>query len=150
MHLQQHPQTYNATLCYTSVVQRRVTHLWQIVILYAEKVLAGIVILGVAAYALGSAKALLGMDWTQSETFYQFIYRVLLLIIGLELARMLVTHSIAAVLELLSFVIARKMLKPDLTSVDIILSVFAFVALAIVGHFFLRPDSQAVPDARTT
>jgi hypothetical protein len=37
-----------------------------------------------------------------------------------------------AVLELLAFVIARKMLKPDLTSIDIALSVAAFVALVIV------------------
>ncbi len=119
-------------------------HLWHTVILYAEKVLASIVILGVIVYGIGSVQALVQMDWSQSETFYQFIYRVLLLIIGLELARMLVTHSISAVLELLSFVIARKMLKPDLTSVDIILSVLAFVALATARHYVLKPSNDSM------
>jgi len=69
------------------------------------------------------------MDWSAKETFYELIYRILLLVIGLELVRMLITHSLGAVLELLAFVIARKMLKPDLTAVDIILSVLAFVIL---------------------
>lgn len=120
----------------------KMIYLWRAIISYAEKVLAGIVIVGVVWYAVGSGQALIGMDWAQSETFYEFIYRVLLLIIGLELARMLVTHSIAAVLELLSFVIARKMLKPDLSSTDIILSVLAFVALAGARYYFMRPGDH--------
>lgn len=123
-------------------MQRKNLNLWQIIIVSAEKILAGIVIFGVVVYAIASTQALTEMNWSQNETFYQFIYRVLLLIIGLELARMLVTHSISAVLELLSFVIARKMLKPDLTSVDIILSVFAFVALATARHYFMKTDND--------
>jgi sulfite exporter TauE/SafE len=119
-------------------MQEATMRIWHAFIINAEKILATIVILGVIVYALGSVLALIEMDWTQNEAFYEFIYRVLLIIIGLELARMLVTHSISAVLELLSFVIARKMLKPDLTSVDIILSVFAFVALAAARHYFMK------------
>lgn len=115
---------------------------WHSVIATCEKILAGIVILAVCIYAISSASALMGMDWAANESFYQFIYRVLLLIIGLELARMLVTHSISAVLELLSFVIARKMLKPDLSSLDIFLSVLAFVALTAARHFFIRDEKK--------
>jgi hypothetical protein len=54
---------------------------------------------------------------------------VLLLVIGLELVRTLVTHDLRAILELLALVVARKMLKPDLAVMDIFLSVLAFVAL---------------------
>lgn len=43
---------------------------------------------------------------------------------------------LAAVLELLAFVIARKMLRPDLTAMDIILSVIAFVTL-LAGRRYL-------------
>jgi hypothetical protein len=68
------------------------------------------------------------MDWRLTETFYELIYRVLLLVIGVELVRTLVTHDLRAVLELLAFVVARKMLKPDLGVLDILLSVLAFVA----------------------
>lgn len=75
------------------------------------------------------------MSWGQTDTFYELIYRVLLLVIAIELVRTLVTHDLRAILELLAFVVARKMLKPDLNVIDIVLSVLAFVALlaAIIG-----------------
>lgn len=135
-------------LWYTAAhMERSTATLWHKSIAFVEKILALIVILGACGYAAGSIHALMGMDWTSNEAFYQFIYRVLLLIIGLELARMLVTHSISAVLELLSFVIARKMLKPDLTSIDIILSVLAFVALAAARHYFMSGHSDDMCDS---
>lgn len=96
---------------------------------WLERVLALLMLAGVVVAAVKGGITMFQMDWTAKETFYELIYRVLLLVIGLELVRMLVTHSLAAVLELLAFVIARKMLKPDLTSIDIILSVVAFVTL---------------------
>jgi hypothetical protein len=101
-----------------------------------ERALAIAVFAGVIAYLIGSIQVLLAMDWTATETFYDLIYRVLLLVIGLELMRMLVTHELEAILELLAFVIARKMLKPDLTSIDISLGVLAFVAL-VAARFYM-------------
>jgi hypothetical protein len=65
------------------------------------------------------------------------IYRVLLLVIGVELVRTLVTHELRAILELLAFVVARKMLKPDLGVLDILLSVLAFVALLAANRYWL-------------
>lgn len=96
---------------------------------YLEKALALAVLISVLVSLVKGGITLAGLDWSAKETFYELIYRVLLLVIGLELVRMLITHSLGAVLELLAFVIARKMLKPDLTAIDIILSVVAFVAL---------------------
>ena len=63
------------------------------------------------------------MDWRSTETFYELTYRVLLLVIAVELVRTLITHDLTAILELLAFVIARKMLKPDLEAIDIVVSV---------------------------
>lgn len=97
-----------------------------------EKFLAILVFIGVLYMAFSNLPVLLSMDWSKTETFYEFIYRILLAVIGLELIRMLIIHEIIAVLELLAFVIARKMLNPDLTALDIALSVFAFVALVLV------------------
>jgi hypothetical protein len=62
----------------------------------------------------------------------------LIVVIGVELIRTLVTHDLGAVLELLAFVIARKLLKPDLSALDIFLSVSAFVVLLVARRFFLR------------
>jgi hypothetical protein len=90
--------------------------------------LALVILGGVLVYGLRSTRTLAAMDWRLTETFYELIYRVLLLVIGVELVRTLVTHDLRAVLELLAFVVARKMLKPDLDVLDILLSVLAFVA----------------------
>ncbi len=103
-----------------------------ILVRLVERFLAIIVFAGVLLMASSSVPVMINMDWSQTKTFYELIYRVLLAVIGLELIRMLITHELIAVLELLAFVIARKMLKPDLTSEDIALSVFAFVALVLV------------------
>jgi hypothetical protein len=109
---------------------------WKIGITILEKVIAFAVVAGVVVYAVRSVEVLILLDWSATDTYYELIHRVLAVIIGLELVRMLVSHSIAAVLELLAFVIARKMLKPELVSLDILAGVVAFVALMAARHYF--------------
>lgn len=106
---------------------------------FLEKVMALVVLACVLVSLVKGGITLASMDWSAKETFYELIYRILLLVIGLELVRMLITHSLGAVLELLAFVIARKMLKPDLTAVDIILSVLAFVVLLAGRKHLMSP-----------
>jgi len=79
----------------------------------------------------------MGMDWSSVETFYELIFRVLLLVISVELIRTLVTHDLMAILELLAFVVARKMLKPELTTIDILLGVASFAGLLAARRFLL-------------
>lgn len=124
----------------------RIDRLWKVGITVLEKFVAFAVLVGVIAYAIHSVLALSSMDWAVTDTYYDLINRVLAVIIGLELIRMLVSHSIAAVLELLAFVIARKMLKPDLDSIDVAAGVLAFVALMAARHFFT--ESQFLDDER--
>jgi len=102
-----------------------------------ERMLTVAILIGIVAFALQGAIELTGMDWRSTETFYELIYRVLLLAIGVELIRTLITHDLAAVLELLAFVVARKMLKPDLPTLDIVLGVAAFVGLLAARRFLL-------------
>lgn len=117
-------------------MHQRIDRLWRSAITILEKFVALAVVLGVVMYSIQSIVVLAGMDWALTETYYELINRVLAIIIGLELVRMLISHSIAAVLELLAFVIARKMLKPDLESVDVMAGVLAFVALMAARHYF--------------
>jgi len=119
---------------------RNISEKYILLIRILERLLAVIVFGGVIFMTFSSFEVMLNMDWSQTETFYELIYRVLLAVIGLELIRMLITHEMIAVLELLAFVIARKMLKPDLTSVDIFLSVVAFVALVLVHQIITEKD----------
>lgn len=107
---------------------------------WAERLLAIAILAGVGAFAAESALELLTMDWASSDTFYELIYRTLMLVIGVELARTLITHDLRAILELLAFVIARKMLKPDLTTVDILLGAIAFVTLLGARRHLLPQD----------
>lgn len=76
------------------------------------------------------------MDWGSTETFYEMIHRAMAVVIALEFVRMLITHKLNIVLELLAFVIARKMLLPGLTALDILLSIIAFVIL-ITARFYI-------------
>mgnify|MGYP001373267814 CR=1 FL=1 len=117
------------------------------VVTASERVMAIAIMAGIIAFAFHSVTAMMGMDWSQNETFYELVYRVLLLVIGLELVRTLITHDLMAVLELLAFVVARKMLKPDLDVLDILLGVAAFVALLVARRYLMSPGAQ--PTAAT-
>jgi len=107
-----------------------------------------ITILAVFWYGYESIAVMISMDWTSTETFYEFINRALIIVIGIEFVRMLANHSIAAVLELLAFVIARKMLRPELSSLDIALSVGSFVALMAARHYLM--EDQFYKNGSTT
>lgn len=140
-------------ILYDHIMRLVVARFWTLVSLWVEKFIAALTVLAVLVYSLHSSKVLMAMDWSSTETFYEFINRALIAVIGLELVRMLVNHSIGAVLELLAFVIARKMLKPDLSSVDIALSAFSFVALMAARHFLMedqfyknRSDTAILPE----
>lgn len=108
-----------------------------ITVKFIENFLAFIVLFSVTLYILSSFLFFLNADWQTKEVFYELIYRVLLTTIGLELARMLVTHNFLSILELLAFVVARKMLKPELTSIDVLLGVVSFTILLIANRFLI-------------
>lgn len=110
-------------------MDKRISDSYRMVVKWLERILALAVLAGVLVSAVHGTICLFGADWSSTDAFYELIYRALLLVIGLELVRMLITHSLGAVLELLAFVIARKMLKPDLSALDVALVVAAFVAL---------------------
>ncbi len=110
-------------------MENRISKGYRGAVKWLERLLALAVMVGVLVSAVHGAFVMAGADWSSTDAFYELIYRALLLVIGLELVRMLITHSLGAVLELLAFVIARKMLKPDLSALDVALVVAAFVAL---------------------
>jgi hypothetical protein len=125
---------------------RRISNYCTTIAGWIERVLALVILGGVFVFGLRSAPILAAMDWRLTETFYELLYRVLLLVIGVELVRTLITHDLRAILELLAFVVARKMLKPELATLDIFLSVLAFVALLAAHRFWLslpvRPEGK--------
>jgi hypothetical protein len=123
----------------------RVAHGFTAVVRWLEVALAALVLVGVLAAALGSLRELLGLDWRQASTFDQLLSRVLFIAIGLELVRMLVVHSLRAILEMLAFAIARNMLLPDRTAVDILLGTVGFALLLAAARHFLGTERRAAP-----
>jgi hypothetical protein len=115
-----------------------------------ERLIAFGILVGVLTFAYKSTVSLFEMDWSATDTFYELIYRALLLVISVELIRTLVTHDLMAVLELLAFVVARKMLKPELATIDILLGVAAFAGLLAARRFFLAPFAPLRNDAGST
>jgi hypothetical protein len=113
---------------------------------WLERLLTVAIVSGIIAFGVASAAELLGMDWRSSETIYDLMYRVLLMVIGVELARTLLTHDLGAILELLVFVVARKTLKSDVEAFDIFLCALAFVALLAARYHFLRRAADQAPE----
>jgi uncharacterized membrane protein (DUF373 family) len=109
---------------------------------WAERILSIGIFISIAVFTYHTVLVLVEMDWGYSETFYEMIYRILLIVIGIELIRTLITHDLHTILELLAIVIARKLLKPDLVNLDIILSVAAFSGLLAARKYLLEPESD--------
>jgi hypothetical protein len=109
---------------------------------WIERLLAIGILISILLFTYHSAITLFQMDWSQSETFYEMINRTLLIVIGVELIRTLITHDLGAIVELLAFVIARKLLKPDLANFEIILSVVSFAGLLAARKYLLDPEED--------
>lgn len=110
---------------------------FKVLAVWVERALAVIVLLGVLAFGVKTVVAAFGWDWSSNQTFYELIYRILLAVIAVEVARTLVTHDLQAILELLAFVVARKMLRPDVNPLEIVASVGAFIGLLAARRYFL-------------
>ena len=124
-------------------LDQRLAHGFSHVVRWLEIGLAGLVLVGVLAAAVSSVRELLGLDWSQAATFDRLMSRVLFIAIGLELARMLVVHSLRAILEMLAFAIARNMLLPDRTALDIVLGAVGFAVLLAAARHFLAGDKPS-------
>jgi hypothetical protein len=94
-----------------------------------EIVLAMITLIAVAVFSFNSLSSIFTADWSAVDTWYTFVNIVLTIVVGIELAKLLITHDLVSIKDVLIFVVARKMLSPDQTSMDILLAVLAFAVL---------------------
>lgn len=70
------------------------------------------------------------------EVFRQFLAHILLLVVGIELILMLVSHSVDSIIEFILFVIARKMLIYAETMQDLLLGTLSVAILFLTIKFF--------------
>lgn len=87
-----------------------------------------------------------GADETYN-IFKHFLAHTLLLVVGIELMLMLLSHSTNAILELVLFVIARKMLIYGETMLDLVLGTLAIAGVfAILKYLAPKKDLLARDD----
>jgi hypothetical protein len=78
--------------------------------------------------------------WRQSneyEALHQIIQDILLVAIAAELALLLVFHRTSAAIEVVIFVIARKMVTPGISALDLFLGAAALGGLIVIRFHFL-------------
>ena len=111
-------------------------------IFIVEMILAVMILFGVLAGLVSSVLQIPHILTTTREQFYNsfknFLGNALLLIVGVELIRMLITHTTRATLELIIFVIARKLLIYTDSMMDIFLGTIA-LAIAFATIKYLLP-----------
>jgi hypothetical protein len=100
----------------------------------AEFALMLVIGVGIAVYVWQSAGALAALDWGQSATFEEFVQRVLLLLIGLELILVIRVHSVRDLFLVAVLALFRKALDPSVdTSTVVMLLIVALTTVVSVN-----------------
>lgn len=89
------------------------------------------------------------MLWRQVNEYdalHQIIQDVLLIAIAAELALLLLFHRTSAAVEVLIFVIARKMVISGISGVDLLTGVAALAGLVVIRFYFISPKDRELKD----
>jgi uncharacterized membrane protein (DUF373 family) len=84
--------------------------------------------------------------WRQSSEYdalHQIIQNLLLVAIAAELALLFLFHRTSAAIEVLIFIIARKMVTPGISSVELLAGVASLAGLVILRFYYLPPKPKA-------
>jgi hypothetical protein len=81
---------------------------------------------------------------TSSEynSLQQIIENILLIAIAAELGLLLLFHRAAAAVEVVIFIIARKMVTPGIPALDVLLGAAALAGLIIVRYYYLSHTKE--------
>jgi len=89
------------------------------------------------------------MLWRQVNEYdalHQIIQDVLLVAIAAELALLLLFHRTSAAVEVLIFVIARKMVISGISGLDLLTGVAALAGLVVIRFYFIKPKESPAKD----
>ena len=84
--------------------------------------------------------------WRQTGNEYDVLHHViqsiLLVAIAGELGLLLLFHRASAAIEVIIFVVARKMVSPDISGVELLLGTASLVGLVVARHYFIREKND--------
>jgi hypothetical protein len=84
--------------------------------------------------------------WRQANEYdvlHQVIQNILLVAIAGELGLLLLFHRASAAIEVIIFVVARKLVTPGISGVELLLGTAALAGLVIVRFYFLRGTNKS-------
>lgn len=84
--------------------------------------------------------------WRQASEYdalHQIIQNLLLVAIAAELALLFLFHRTSAAIEVLIFIIARKMVTPGISSVELLAGVASVAGLVILRFYYVAPKPKA-------
>jgi len=116
----------------------RISLINQELVKWCERIIAFALLFGVICFFLATLRTALGLDWNSMATLHEIGQRVLLITIALELVRTLISHELSSLINLLSFVIARRMLEPQTAFWEVPLGVAAFAALMATRRYLMN------------
>ena len=123
----------------------RIASINQKLIKWCERIVALALLVGVLCFFLTTVRMALGLDWSSMATLHEIGQRILLITIGMELVRTLISHELGSLVNLMSFLIARRMLEPQTVFWEIPLGVASFAALMATRRYLLQggPEDSA-------
>ena len=80
------------------------------------------------------------------EIFHHFLEYALVLVVGVEFMLMLLTHSTKVMLELILFVVARKMLIYAHSTLDLVFGALAVALIFVSLRFLLEKEDKVKMD----
>lgn len=108
-----------------------------------EIILGLFVLIAVAVFSVITVANFAQADWTEMSTFTEFLKTILQLAIGVEIARLLFAYSLATIIELAVFVVARKLLLLEGDFISLLLGIVALVILFAARHYFMEDDVKS-------
>ncbi|WP_406243738.1 hypothetical protein ACF3M2_07910 [Tissierella carlieri] len=113
-------------------------------ILWIEILLAAFIMITVLISGKDIVVLIYTVFVTEASASYEILQglltHILLLVVGLELALMLITHSAGNVLEVILYAIARKMLISSSNTMDILLGVISLAIIFWVDKYLHTKD----------
>ena len=104
--------------------------------------LAIVIVIGAAIAAVDILIRDFPQLWQRTGNEYDVLHHViqsiLLVAIAAELGLLLLFHRAGAAIEVIIFVVARKMVTPDISGVELLLGTASLVALVAARRYFIR------------
>lgn len=111
---------------------------------WVEVLLALIAIAAVIIASIVTVSGMFAADWSNVDTFMDLLKTILQLAIGVEIAKLLFSYSLEAIIELAVFVVARKLLLLDGDFFSLFLGIVALVLLFAARHYFTDRTTKPI------